>query len=185
MGGTPCLVINGSAAEKLGLNHGCGALGSGSRANATIGRAVKLVLQNVGGAKLGGTESTTLGTPMKFSLCVAEDEALVRRVGWNTLAETKGAQGGSAVTAIGVTSGPHQVVDFKTRGAEWLVDMIAASMVTSYTVYLPMVNEVVLFISPEHLETLKEGGVHSKEDLANRLWKRCNRLIVPSRWIEL
>jgi hypothetical protein len=57
---------------KLYYQHG--ALGSGSQANASIGRAVKLVLQNVGGARLGGSESTALGTPMKFTLCVAEWE---------------------------------------------------------------------------------------------------------------
>ena len=180
MGGTPCLIVNGSDVERLGLNYGCGALGSGSRANATIGRAVKLVLQNVGGARLGGTESTTLGTPMKFSFCVAENEALLQRYGWRTLAETRGAEEGtSTVTAVGVTSGPHQVVDFKTRSATWLVDMLATSMVTSYTYYMPMINEVVVFISPEHIDTLSAGGIYSKEELAKRLWKRCNRLIVP------
>lgn len=74
MGATPCIIINGPMRRAIDANMQHGALGSGSRANACVGRAIKLVLQNVGGAVLGGTESTTLGTPMKYTMCFAEWE---------------------------------------------------------------------------------------------------------------
>ena len=83
MGATPLIVVNGSNVVKsANLNYKHGVLGSGqnNRANACIGRALKLVLQNCGQAKLGGTESTTIGGPRKFTMCVAENfEALSKR----------------------------------------------------------------------------------------------------------
>lgn len=124
MGATPCLIVRGEIASEVGLNSGCGALGSGSRANATIGRCVKLVLGNIGEAKLGGTESTTLGmlhdaysllycflfviafilctlgTPMKFTFCVAENEKAKEKYQFDTDVQTE-----NTVTAISVTSG--------------------------------------------------------------------------------
>lgn len=115
MGATPCVLVNGPARLDAGLNAGLGALGSGTRANASVGRALKLILQNVGGAQLGGTESTTLGTPMKFTLCVAECEEELSS-GWEPFHCSRGFnRGDSAVTVLAVTSGPHQLVDFSTR----------------------------------------------------------------------
>jgi hypothetical protein len=68
------VLVNGPVRKVAGVNCQHGVLGSGTRANGSIGRAIKLILQNVGGAKLGGTESTTLGSPMKWTLCVGEWE---------------------------------------------------------------------------------------------------------------
>ena len=94
MGATPAVIVNGPERHTAGVNFkvspfcaGClahalfvfqhGVLGSGSRANACIGRAVKLVLQNIGGARLGTIESTTLGNACKFTMCLAEWEVRV------------------------------------------------------------------------------------------------------------
>ena len=76
MGATPCVVVSGAACEQAEINvkHGC--LGSGHRANACIGRTLKLVMQNVGGNKLGGTESTTIGSPMKYTCCQSKQRPL-------------------------------------------------------------------------------------------------------------
>lgn len=65
MGATPCVMVNGPIRQSSELNCRTGVLGSGTRANACIGRAIKLVLANIGGAKLGGSESTTIGAPTK------------------------------------------------------------------------------------------------------------------------
>ncbi len=66
MGASPVLVVNGPIRHRIGMNMKLGALGQGNRANATIGRAVRLAVRNVGGAKPGGTERSTLGNPMKI-----------------------------------------------------------------------------------------------------------------------
>ena len=180
MGATPCVIVSGPIRHEAGLDSSHGALGSGDsrRANLCIGRAVKLVLQNVGGAKLGGTESTTIGTPMKLSMCVAEAEELFDDApGWAPYhVASRGANhGDSMVTVLAVTSGPHQMVDFTTRDAHTLVNLLGAHLAATYACHLPLVNEALLVVSPEHFTTLKRGGVVSKEQLATCLWHCANR----------
>jgi len=74
MGAAPVLVVNGPIRERIGMNMKMGALGQGNRANASIGRAVRLAVRNIGGARPGGTERSTMGNPMKFTMCFAEWE---------------------------------------------------------------------------------------------------------------
>src|SRR5919198_4565887 len=71
----PLLVVNGPITAEIGMNGGCNAFGSGNRANATIGRAVRLVLLNVGGGRPGDLDKSTLGHPGKYTYCVTENEA--------------------------------------------------------------------------------------------------------------
>src|SRR5689334_8532457 len=71
----PLLVVNGPIATKIGMDAGCNAFGSGNRANATIGRAIRLVLLNVGGGWPGELDKSTLGHPGKYTYCVAENES--------------------------------------------------------------------------------------------------------------
>lgn len=175
MGATPCVIVNGPARIEAGLNSAHGALGSGCRANATIGRALKLVLQNVGGAKLGGTESTTLGSPSKFTLCVAEAEQEVASCGWLPLHQTRGAnKGDSVVTVLAVTSGPTQLVDFATRDPLQLAELLSCHLAQAYAPHMPMINEVLLVLSPEHAATLSTL-FSSKAQLASALWHLINR----------
>mmetsp|Transcript_13434 Transcript_13434/g.17503 ORF Transcript_13434/g.17503 Transcript_13434/m.17503 type:complete len:484 (-) Transcript_13434:712-2163(-) len=185
MGATPCLLVNGEGRSICNLNCSTGALGSGTRGNATMGRCLKLVLAIIGKAKLGGTESTTLGTPMKYGFCVAENEELLQKVNAEMGCNWAPLEPESSVTLISTTSGPHQVVDFLTRSADGVINLLAHSLLSSYNYYAPFVNECVVFLSPEHLETLSSGGVRSKEELARRLWKRCNQLYVSSAFVEV
>src|SRR2546429_1222143 len=71
----PLLVVNGPIAREIGMNGDCNAFGPGNRANATIGRALRLVLLNVGGGRPGELDKSTLGHPGKYTYCVAENEA--------------------------------------------------------------------------------------------------------------
>mmetsp|Transcript_65551 Transcript_65551/g.143060 ORF Transcript_65551/g.143060 Transcript_65551/m.143060 type:complete len:473 (+) Transcript_65551:47-1465(+) len=179
MGATPLVIVNGPVRDDIGLNCAGGCLGSGTNANATICRALKLLLQNVGRAKLGGTESTTLGSPFKYGTCFGEREG--RCSPWNPLHVERGfAADESVVTVVSVTSGPHQVVDFYTRDADTLVALIAKAMHGAYNPYFPLVNECVVVISPEHQATLVAGGITTKEELRQRLWRHCNKDLAPS-----
>lgn len=186
MGATPCVLVNGPVRLEAGLNFKHGVLGSGSQANATIGRAVKLVLQNIGGAKLGGTESTTLGTPMKYTMCAAEWEE--RCSEWEPLHVTRGYTADeSVVTVLAVAGGPTQIVDNYLKTAEDVVDVFAQSMHNAYSCYFPFVNDCLLVVSPEHYDTLYRGGIRSKKQLAEALWKQSNKHYAPSirKTIEL
>ncbi len=156
MGATPCVIVNGPARLAAGLNGGLGALGSGQRGNPAVGRAVKLLLQHVGCAKLGGTESTTIGSPLKLAMCLAEnEECLVSGTGSGAgAAEAGSAAGGgdeggtgweplhtmrdhslnrgdSAVTLLAVTGGPTQLVDMDTTDPQRLIELLAGIMVRS------------------------------------------------------
>jgi len=75
MGVGPVLVVNGPIAQRIGMNSGVNALGQGNRANLTIGRALQLVIRNVGGGRPGEVDRATHGSPAKLSFCFAEDEA--------------------------------------------------------------------------------------------------------------
>ena len=91
-------MVNGPVARAIGMNSGINALGQGNRANATIGRALQLVVRNVGGGRPGEVDRATLGTPGKYSFCFAEDEA---GSPWESLAVERGvAPDVSAVTAF-------------------------------------------------------------------------------------
>ena len=95
----PMVVVNGPIARRIGMNSGVNALGQGNRANASIGRALQLVIRNVGGGVPGGIDRATLGWPGKYTLCFAEDES---DPDWQPLSVERGiAPGASAVTLFG------------------------------------------------------------------------------------
>ena len=71
----PVIIVNGPVVKRIGMNCGINALGQGNRANATIGRALNLIVRNVGGGRPGEVDRSTLGAPSKFTLCFAEDES--------------------------------------------------------------------------------------------------------------
>ena len=140
MGATPAVLVNGACRLDTGLNSSVGALGSGTRANAAIGRSLKLVLQNVGGAVLGGTESSTLGSPCKFT-CVAAEAEETLSYQWAPLHVTRGfAANESVVTVMAITGGPQQLVDFATRDAYTLCSLMAATLATMYQSRYPLVR---------------------------------------------
>src|SRR5215210_6331483 len=105
---TMCIIVNGPVARQLGMNCGVNAFGPGNRANATIGRAVRLTLQNAGGARSGETDMATLGQPAKYAFCFAENEA---ESPWDPVHVDRGFNAGeSIVTVVGI-SGTIEVVD--------------------------------------------------------------------------
>ncbi len=163
MGASPILVVNGPVREKIGMNATLGALGQGNRANATIGRAVRLALRNMGGAKPGGTERSTLGNPMKFTMCFAEAE---ERSVWEPLHVERGFEpDDSVVTLFGMTSGPVLIVDQTSVQSEQLARSMAMSLQGVHHPKAYMQSDTLLVVCPEHLDTLQRDGNLSKADL--------------------
>jgi peroxiredoxin len=168
MGASPVMVINGPVRDKIGMNKGLGALGAGNRANATIGRALRLVVRNVGGAATGGVERSTLGNPMKFTMCFAEHE---ERSPWPALHVERGfAPEDSVVTVFAMTGGPVHIVDQTSRAP----DQIAGSLGLGLEgVFLPKLHnlpiDTLLVVCPEHLDTLTREGEYSKTRLRERI----------------
>lgn len=168
MGAAPVMIINGPIRHKIGMNMKLGALGAGNRANATIGRALRLVIRNVGGAKTGGVERSTLGNPMKFTMCFAEWE---ERSPWPALHVERGFEAeDSVVTVFAMTGGPVHIVDQTSRAP----DQIAGSLGLGLEgVFLPKLRnlpvDALLVVCPEHIDTLSREGEYSKDRLRTRI----------------
>ncbi|MCY3818039.1 MAG: TlpA family protein disulfide reductase [Gammaproteobacteria bacterium] len=167
MGASPVMVVNGPMRERIGMNMALSALGQGNRANATIGRALRLALRNVGGARPGGTERSTLGNPMKYSMCFAEWE---ERSAWPPLHVERGFDAGdSVVTLFAMTGGPSLIVDQASRTASQLAGSFALSMESAHHVRAHTMGDCILVVSPEHVDTLLDISKPRGNVLLDRL----------------
>jgi hypothetical protein len=174
MGASPVLVVNGPVRHRLGMNMGLGALGQGSRANATIGRAVRLAIRNIGGARPGGTERSTLGNPMKFTMCFAEWE---ERNPWSPLHVERGfAVEDSVVTVFTMTSGPTLMVDQDSRGAAQLAGSLGLCLEAAFHPKAHYATEVLVVLCPEHVDTLLRDGF-DKSAIRSRIQEVTSRPI--------
>lgn len=151
----PIIIVNGPVAKEIGMNSGINALGQGNRANATIGRALNLIVRNVGGGRPGEADRATLGAPSKYTLCFAEDES---DSAWEPLSVARGfARGTSAVTLF-QGHGPEAFVDQKSRTPEALTRSLASSLVKMGHPKLVQSARAILVLSPEHYAIYREGG---------------------------
>jgi hypothetical protein len=151
----PLVIVNGPIARAIGMNSGGNALGQGNRANATIGRALQLVIRNVGGGRPGEVDRATLGNPGKYTFCFAEDEA---GSPWESLAAERGVAAGRSAVTLFAAEGVRGVVDQLSREPESLARSFAACLRTVAHPKLAMVWDAVLVVSPEHSRVFREAG---------------------------
>ncbi len=160
------VIINGPIARKLDVNATYNCLGEGTWANATIGRALRLVLRNVGGALPGDMDRATQGQPGKYTFCCAENEDANP---WQPLHVERGfARGQSTVTVVGAEGTMN--MNSHTKDAGELVRVIAETMIHPPSNEYTHGGEPWLVLGPEHAEVLKRGGL-SKADVKQRLWE--------------
>ncbi|HSR23876.1 MAG TPA: thioredoxin, partial [Candidatus Eisenbacteria bacterium] len=151
----PVVIVNGPVAQRLGMNSGGNALGQGNRANATIGRALQLVVRNVGGGRPGGVDRATHGNPGKYTFCFAEDEA---GSPWEPLAVERGLPAGASAVTLFAGSGAQPMVDQLSRTPESLARSFAACLRTVAHPKLVLAWDAVLVVSPEHARVFREAG---------------------------
>lgn len=165
----PMVVVNGPIAKAIGMNSGGNALGQGNRANATIGRALQLVIRNVGGGKPGGIDRATLGNPGKYTFCFAEDE---EGSPWESLAVERGIEPGKSAVTIFAGDGVQGVFDQQSRTPESLAATFAACLRTVAHPKIAMASDAFLVVSPEHARVFRDAGwtkAQLKEELNKRL----------------
>lgn len=166
------VIVNGPVARAIGMNAGCNALGPGNRANATIGRALRLVLQNVGGAKPGEMDMATLGQPAKYSFCLAENEA---ESPWEPLHVERGFSPTDGVVTVVGAAGILEVVDSHGIAPEDIAQTYAQSMVSAGSIgsggALLGGGEPLLIIPPEHAVQFSGKG-YSKNQVKALLFAR-------------
>lgn len=181
---TVCLIVNGPIARRAGMNSGSNAFGPGNRANATIGRALCLTLQNVGGARAGEIDMATLGQPAKYTFCFAENEA---ESPWAALHVERGFDSAvSVVTAVGI-SGTVEVVDSESRTPAELAQTFAQSMLIAGNVGgsgLLGGGEPLVVIPPELARVFCAGGrskAQTKAEIFERARLPIDHLSAPLR----
>ena len=151
----PVIVCNGPGTRAIGMNSGMNVFGQGNRANLTIGRAVQLVIRNVGGGRPGEVDRATHGNPGKISFCFAEDE-----VGspWTTLAASRGVANGVDAVTVFPGEGPRCVVDQLARDPESLANTFASCLRTLHNPKSVLAFDAVLVVGPEHARVFAEAG---------------------------
>jgi hypothetical protein len=163
----PLVVVNGPIAAELGVNAGCNAFGPGAQPNATIGRALRLALLNIGGAIPGLGDMSTYGSPAKYTYCVAENEAASP---WEPLHVERGfPPEASTVTVIGAEC-PHNVNDHESLSAEGVLKTIAGTVAITGANDVYYAGEPVVLFGPEHAATVAAGG-YSKADVKRYLYE--------------
>jgi hypothetical protein len=150
----PLVIVNGPLGRAVGVNSGVNALGQGHRANASIGRALQLVVRNVGGGRPGEVDRATLGTPGKYSFCFAEAE----HPDWEPLHVQRGFAREDSVVTLFAAEGVQGIVDQKSRTPESLARSFAASLRAVDHVKLAMAGDAVLVVSPDHCRVFLEAG---------------------------
>ena len=156
--GGDMVLLSGPLSRELGITGGPGCFGPGFPANATIGRAVKLVQINVCRAVPGISDLAGLSSPAEFSFCFAEEPNLSP---WPLIHEERGD---SKITLVYVLKAepPHDIVDLLSQSADKLMDTLVDSCTTlgSNNAYLP--GPLVLVLTPDHAEILAHDGWDKK-----------------------
>lgn len=156
---TPVVVVGGPHARSTGFNDGAGSLGSGNIANATLGRALKLCMRNLGGGRAAdGTDPATMGQPGKYAFCFAENEDFTS---WPRLRQqtrlTSLSAADDAVTLVGVTGTMNMII--KSTSADELLQMIAGSIRSIGSNDYMFGGNPLLVLCPEHAEIFERERV--------------------------
>jgi hypothetical protein len=170
----PLLIWNGPLAQACEVRSGFGALGPGHRANATIGRALRLCMINIGGARPGSSDMALLGHPGKFSMCLAEAEDVSP---FPPLSTSFGYQPTDDVVTVLGTEAPHSVMFVHDAdnpdSADRLLRIIAGVITNpgSNNIYL-RTGSVAVALNPEHAKVLAGAG-WDRAEIQRRLFEKC------------
>jgi len=151
----PVVIVNGPIARAIGMNGGGNALGQGNRANMTVGRALQLIVRNVGGGRPGGVDRATLGNPGKYTYCFAEDE---ENSCWEPLSVERGFPKGTSTVTLFAGEGMQAVVDQQSRDPESLTRSFARCLLSVGHIKWAMMSDAFLVVSPEHERTYRNAG---------------------------
>ncbi len=162
----PLLVVNGPIRTEIGMNAGCNVFGSGNRANATIGRAIRLVLLNVGGAQPGDLDKSTLGSPAKYTYCIAENEEASP---WAPYHVEHGYDAAQSTVFLIAAEPPHSVTNHVADDPEGILDSIVSAMSTIAHNNAVSSGHCAVVLSPEHAATIAAKG-WTRHDVRSYLW---------------
>ncbi|MFQ5898340.1 MAG: hypothetical protein ACE5JN_08850 [Candidatus Methylomirabilia bacterium] len=168
----PLIIVNGPIRQTIGLNCGAGVFGPGSRANATIGRALRLILMNLGGAHPGAISMSTFAHPGRYTYCIGEYEEASP---WESLHAELGFKREESTVTLFAGEAPHGINDHASRSAGQLVASIGWSMAGIWNhKNFPVYGHTLLVVGPEHARTIGEEG-WSKQEIKQFLFATIRR----------
>ena len=156
---TPLVIVNGPIAKSLKINGGYNCFGQGWRANATIGRAVKLVLVNLGGAIPGQTNKATFGHPGAYTFCIAEDEEANP---WEPYHVEAGFAAEDSTVTVFPVEAPHNIMYHGGHARNFLM-CLADTMCTLGNVQMYVMGDTLVVLGPEHARILAEAGWRKRD----------------------
>lgn len=178
-GAAPMIIVNGPIRKEIGMNATHNALANASRANASIGRTVRLMLLNVLGGIPGQLDRATFGHPGKFTLCVAEDEEDSQ---WIPLAQERGVPAEkSAVTLMSVES-PHQIMNEWTHDPKELCDTYSSAVKSNMLEYSIWPGNYAMIVSKQHRDVFNAAG-WTKQNIREYMAERCQ--VVRKQWRDV
>ncbi len=172
-GAAIALIVNGPMVGRLGINAADNAFGPGFRPNATIGRALRLLMMNTLDTRPGGLDRSTLGNPGKYSLCFGEDE---ENSPWEPLHVERGFKPHESALTVFATEGPHQVYNHLSSDPETLCMTTADSMANLGSMNITGQQNMVVVFAGEHQVVFRNSG-WSKAQVKRCLFDHAHRSI--------
>jgi hypothetical protein len=163
---SPLVIVNGPIACEIGMNGGANAFGSGNRANATIGRAIRLIMLNVGGGRAPELDKCTLGNPAKYSYCVCENEEHSPFAPYHV---ERGYQPDQSTVFAIAAEAPHSVTDHQCNDPEGVLDTICSAMSTIASNSAVLSGHCTVALGIEHAGTIAKYG-WTRNDIKSYLW---------------
>ncbi|MGZ8264104.1 MAG: hypothetical protein ACXW2I_07900 [Burkholderiales bacterium] len=168
----PLMIVNGPYAERIGIHGGNGCFGPGFRANASIGRAIRLMLMNLGGGIPGVGSSTVFSSPLRYTACISEN---ARQSPWPTLAMSKGYAPEDDVITCAMVDPPRYCFDDASTGPERLLTGIADAMSGLSMFPMSMARcAMVVVMCPTQARVCASAG-WSREDVGRWLTEHAGR----------
>lgn len=169
-GAAPVVMVSGPIAARLGINSGTACFGGNVKANATIGRALRLVMRNIGGAKPDGMEKSTQAWPGKLSMCFAEAEA---RTPWEPFRVAQGLSAETSAVSVLAVRGLYAVTEGVQQNGRGVLETISAGMrMVGAAIYYQMGVPVIVCLGPEHAREIADAGF-SRRQVQAYLFEHC------------
>jgi hypothetical protein len=164
-GVAPLMIVNGPYAEKIGLHGGNGCFGPGFRANATIGRAIRLMLMNLGGGLAGVASATVFSSPIRYTACLTEHMA---QSPWESLAVARGHARTDDVITCAMVESPRLHFDDVSTEPQRLLIGIGDAMTAPGSWNMWFNSDMVVAMSPQHARLCADAGM-TRSDVVARL----------------
>jgi peroxiredoxin len=156
----PLIIVNGPVRRKLGFACGQNAFSNIARANSTLGRALQLILKNLGGAAPDGIDMSTLGNPGKFSYCIGENE---EESPWEPLHVELGFRADQGAITLFAGEAPHGVSEHRARTAKGVLKAISRALATVWSYRACLGAEALVVLGLEHVRTIHRDGFRKRD----------------------